>query len=155
MLFPIMARYKYFDKSQGLFLTVSLEGQLIPGSFEHTVNYLIDQLDLSAFDAAFHNDPKGAPAYSPQVMLKIIFSCYSRGIITSRPIEYARKTNIVVKVFARDAEPDHDPLAHFIGSQAEAVKGIFAQVLLKCYALGLIGGRTVRHRRMQAAFQCG
>jgi transposase len=50
------------------------------------VNYLIDQLDLSAFDATFHNDHKGVPAYSPQVMLKIIFSCYSRGIITSRPI---------------------------------------------------------------------
>jgi transposase len=44
------------------------------------------KLDLSAFDAAFHNDHKGAPAYFPQGMLKIIFSCYSRGIITSRPI---------------------------------------------------------------------
>jgi hypothetical protein len=65
-----MARYKYFDKSQGLFLTVSLEEQLIPGSFEHTVNYLIDQPDLSAFDAAFHNDHKGAPAYPPMVCSK-------------------------------------------------------------------------------------
>jgi hypothetical protein len=51
-----MTRYKYVDTSQGLFLT---------GSFEHTVNYLIDQLELSPFDAAFHNDHKGAPAYSP------------------------------------------------------------------------------------------
>jgi transposase len=82
-----MARYKYFDKSQGLFMTVNLNDQLIPGSFEHTLNYLIDRLDLSAFDAAFHNDKKGAPAYSPAVMLKIVFYCYSRGIITSRPIE--------------------------------------------------------------------
>jgi hypothetical protein len=41
---------------------------------------------------------------------------------------------------ARDTEPDHDTIAHFISSQAEAVKGLFAQVLLKCYALGLIGG---------------
>jgi transposase len=73
-------------------------------------------------------------------MLKIIFYCYSRGIITSRSIEYACKTNIIVKALARDAEPDHDTIAHFISSQAEAVKGLFAQVLLKCYALGLIGG---------------
>jgi transposase len=72
-------------------------------------------------------------------MLKIIFYCYSRGIITSRPIEYARKTNIGVKALARDAEPDHDTIAHFISSQAEAVNGLFAQVLLKCYALGLTG----------------
>jgi hypothetical protein len=73
-------------------------------------------------------------------MLKIIFYCYSRGIITSRPIECACKTNIIVKALARDAEPDHDTIAHFISSQAEAVKDLFAQVLLKCYALGLIGG---------------
>jgi hypothetical protein len=60
-----MTRYKYFDMSQGLFLTVSLEEQHIPGSFEHTLNYLIDQLDLSAFDAAFRNDRLGTPAYPP------------------------------------------------------------------------------------------
>ncbi|MDR0375411.1 MAG: transposase, partial [Treponema sp.] len=95
-----MARYKYFDKSQGLFMTVNLNDQLMPGSFEHTLNYLIDRLDLGAFDAAFRNDKKGAPAYSPNVMLKIIFYCYSRGIITSRPIEYACKTNIIVKALA-------------------------------------------------------
>jgi transposase len=83
------------------------------------------------------DDKKGAPAYSPAVMLKIIFYCYSRGIITSRPIEYACKTNIIVKALARDAEPDRDTIAHFISSQAEAVKDLFAQVLLKCYALGL------------------
>jgi hypothetical protein len=47
----------------------------------------------------------------------------------------------MVKALARDAEPDHDTIAHFISSQAEAVKGLFAQVLLKCYALGLIGGK--------------
>jgi transposase len=135
-----MARYKYFDKSQGLFLTVCLDEQLIPGSFEHTLNYLIDQFDLSAFDTAFRNDQLGAPAYPSDVMLKIIFYCYSRGIITSRPIEYACKTNIMVKALARDAEPDHGTIAHFISSQADAVKDLFAQVLLKCYALGLIGG---------------
>jgi transposase len=117
-----MIRYKTFDASQGLFLTVNLEEQLVPGSFEHTLNYLIDQLDLSAFDAAFHNDEKGAPAYPPAVMLKIIFYCYSRGIITSRPMEYACKTNITVKALAQDAEPDHATIAHFISSQAEAVK---------------------------------
>jgi hypothetical protein len=44
-------------------MTVNLNDQLMPGSFEHTLNYLIDRFDLSAFDAAFHNDKKGAPAW--------------------------------------------------------------------------------------------
>jgi transposase len=54
-------------------------------------------------------------------MLKIIFYGYSRGIITSRPIEYACKSNIVIKALAWDAEPDHDTIAHFISSQAGAI----------------------------------
>ncbi|MDR0722728.1 MAG: transposase [Treponema sp.] len=113
-----MPRYIYFDTSQGLFMTVSLEEQLIPGSLEHnTLNHLIDQLDLSAFDAAFHNDQQGAPAYSPAVMLKILFYCCSRGSITSRPLEYACKSNVIVKALAWDAEPDHDTIAHFISSR--------------------------------------
>jgi hypothetical protein len=70
-----MARYNYFDMSQGLFRTVSLEEQLIPGSFEHPVNYLMDQLDLSVFDAACRNDQLGVPAYPPDGMLTISCEC--------------------------------------------------------------------------------
>ncbi|MDR2392786.1 MAG: hypothetical protein LBD93_01310 [Treponema sp.] len=73
-------------------------------------------------------------------MLNISFYCYSRGIITSWPIEYACKTNSIVKPLARDMEPDHNSMSHFSSSQTEAVKDLFLQVLLKCYALGLIGG---------------
>jgi transposase len=135
-----MARYKYFDKSQGLFMTVNLNDQLIPGSFEYTLSCLIDRLDMRVFDAAFHNDRKGTPAYSPNVMLKIIFCCYFRGIITGRPIECACKTNTIVKALARNAEPDRDTIARFISTQTEAVKDLFAQATLKCYALELTGG---------------
>jgi transposase len=110
-----MPRYKLFNRSQGLFLTVRLADQLLPGSFEYALNHIIDKMDFSAFDASFHNDLKGAPAYPPDVMLNIIFYCYSRGIITSRPFEYACKTNMVVKALARDAEPDHDTIAQQLG----------------------------------------
>jgi hypothetical protein len=60
-----IARYKYFDKSRGLFMTVSLEEQLIPGSFEHTLNYLIDRSDLSAFDAIFITTGRALPPVPP------------------------------------------------------------------------------------------
>ncbi|MDR0721766.1 MAG: transposase [Treponema sp.] len=69
---------------------------------------------MSSFDAAFHNDDQGAPAYPPAVMLTIIFSCYSRGIITSRLIDYACKTHSIVKALARDTESNHDTIAHCI-----------------------------------------
>ena len=133
-----MARYKNLDRSQGLFVTVNLEEQLLPNTFECTLDYIVDRLDLSSFDAAFHNDQTGAPAYPPAVMLKISFSCYSKGIVSSRRIEQACTTNSVVKALARDAEPDHDTIAHCISSQAEA--DLFSPVLFKCHGLGLVGG---------------
>lgn len=47
-----MARYKTIDICPR-FLAVDLERQLIPGTFVHALNHLVDHgLDLSEFDAA-------------------------------------------------------------------------------------------------------
>jgi len=63
-----MARFKNTDNSQGLFLPVNLEEQLLPGTFEWTLNYLFDRMDLSIFARNYRNDEKGAAAYSPGVL---------------------------------------------------------------------------------------
>ncbi|MDP3032286.1 MAG: hypothetical protein Q8N33_09440 [Rhodocyclaceae bacterium] len=57
-----MARYKPIDTSPR-FLAVDLERQLLPGTFEHALNHLIDrELDLSGFDARYRNDHTAATA---------------------------------------------------------------------------------------------
>ena len=46
-----MARYKETEREQGLFLTVNLSEQLFTGTFEWTLNNLIDKIEsLSIFD---------------------------------------------------------------------------------------------------------
>jgi transposase len=64
---------------------------------------------MSLFEEKYKNDAKGAAAYPPKVLLKIVLFCYSRGIITSRKIEAACRENIVVKALAENCEPDHSP----------------------------------------------
>ena len=60
-----MARYKLIDSNPRL-LPVNLASQLIPGTFEHALNQLIDQeLDLSAFDARYRNDSHGCGGVRP------------------------------------------------------------------------------------------
>ena len=135
-----MARFKYTDNSQGLFLTVNLDEQLLLGTFEWTLNYLIDKMDLSLFEQNYHNDEIGASAYSPKVLLKIICYCYSKGILSSRQMEKACKTNITVKALAENSEPDHSTIATFISTSSEAVKDLFTQVLMQCDKLELITG---------------
>ena len=97
-------------------------------------------MDLLLFEQNYHNDEKGAAAYSPGILLKAILYCYSKGIISSRRIEKACKENITVKTLADDFEPDHDTIATFISSKSEAVKDLFSQVLLQCSELKLITG---------------
>ncbi|HEU4604260.1 MAG TPA: hypothetical protein VFS24_19960 [Steroidobacteraceae bacterium] len=43
-------------------LPVSFDRQVLPGTFEYTLNYLIDEkIDLSVFEARYKNDENGAP----------------------------------------------------------------------------------------------
>jgi transposase len=135
-----MARFKHADSSQGLFMTVNLKQQLEPGTFEWTVDHLVDQMDMSLFEIKYNNEEKGANAYPPRVLLKVILFCYSRGRLSSRNIERACRENITAKALSAGLEPDHSTIAAFISSNSEAVENLFAQVLLKCSALKLITG---------------
>ena len=55
-----MARYKHYDYSQMKMLPVSFAAQILPGTFEHTLNRLVDEdFDLSVFEARYKNDEAG------------------------------------------------------------------------------------------------
>jgi hypothetical protein len=73
--------------------------------------------------------------------LKVILYCYSKGIITSRKIENACRENIIAKALAEDSEPDHATIAAFISANGEAVKDLFAQIVVQCGQLNLITGQ--------------
>ena len=58
-----MAHYKDTEKGQGLFLTVNLSEQIVPGTFEHPLDRLIgEKLDLSIFDRKHNSDETRAAA---------------------------------------------------------------------------------------------
>ncbi len=47
-----MARYKPYDVHQDKFIPVSFRDQILPGSFEYSLNEIVDQhIDLSPFAA--------------------------------------------------------------------------------------------------------
>ena len=134
-----MARYKIVDRSPR-FLPVVLDAQLMSGSFEYALDYLIDQqLDLSTLDARYHNDATGSTAYDPRVLLKIILLAYSRGIISSRSIERACRENVLFMAISGDCAPQFTTLAKFVRELRSEISELFTQVLLTCDAQGLIG----------------
>ena len=67
-----MTRYKAIDT--GLrFLAVNPDKPLLPGNFEHAVQYLHDhEFNFSLFDTRYRNDQSGASAYQKGMLLKVI-----------------------------------------------------------------------------------
>ena len=55
-----MPRYKEADYAQGQFIPIQFEHQILPGSFEHALSYVIDhKISMTAFDALRKNDDVG------------------------------------------------------------------------------------------------
>ena len=134
-----MARYKQIDTSPRL-IPVDLERQLLPGTFEHALNHLIDhELDLSGFDARYKNDRTGASAWPPGMLLKVILFGYSRGIVGSRGIARACREHITFIALSGDSAPHFTTVADFVSGLGEDIARLFGQVLYLCDRQGLIG----------------
>jgi transposase len=136
-----MARYKDYNYNQSKLIPIRFSEQIIPGSFEHTVNYLIDhEIDLSVFNVWYKNDEYGAPAYDPALLLKIVLVAYSRGVTSSRRIEQLCRENIVFMALSADSQPHFTTIADFIARMGDVIRAIFTDVLLICNEEHLIGG---------------
>ena len=135
-----MPRYKDYSYDQHKLLPISFQQQILPGTFEYTLNYLIDhEVDLAVFEARYRNDETGAPAYDPGILLKIVLYAYARGIISSREIERCCRENIIFMALSADTQPHFSTIAGFISSMSEEVSVLFRDVLLYCDEMGLIG----------------
>ncbi len=134
-----MARYKLIDTNPR-FLAVDLEKQLLPGSFEYAVHYLLErEFDLSLFDSRYRNDQTGASAYPPGMLLKVILCAYAQGVVSSRGIERLCREHVTFIALSGDSAPHFTTLAAFVSGLDQEVARLFAQVLYLCNQQGLIG----------------
>lgn len=137
-----MARYKRYDYAQTMMVAVSLDEQLVPGSLEHTIHYVVEKrLDLRGFDQQRRNDETGRPGYDPRVLLKVVLLGYARGLLSSRKLEAVCQSNIIFMALTCGQRPDHSTIAEFVsGMGEERIGALFSQVLLVCAQEGLLGG---------------
>lgn len=101
-----MARFKHYDYSQLKLIPVSFQEQILPGTFEYTVNCLVDhEVDLTVFEARYQNEETGAPAYDPAILLKIILYAYSKGVSSSREMARLCQEHVVFMALSADISP--------------------------------------------------
>jgi transposase len=94
---------------------------------------------LSVFYPAYRNEETGRLAYDPAILLKIILSAYSKGITSSREMQWCCETNTLFKALSCDSMPHFTTLAAFVSGHADAIEALFEQVLLVCHEQGLLG----------------
>ena len=110
-----MARYKDYSYEQGIMIPVDFTKQVVPGTIEHTIHWIVDnKINLSGISVKYRNDKTGASAYNPAILLKIILLAYSRGIISSRMIMNVCRENIVFRALSADSMPDFTTIASFV-----------------------------------------
>ena len=133
-------RFRPYNPDQSAMVVINYQDQLQPGTFEHAVHYLIEhKLDLSIFYPKYRNEDTGRLAYDPAILLKIILFAYSKGIKTSREMQWCCETNITFKALSCDTVPHFTTLAKFVSSHADEIEELFEQVLLVCHEQGLLG----------------
>ena len=107
-------------------LPISLEDQLVPGTLEFAIHTLVEtRMDLSCFEDRYNNDETGRCAYDPKILLKIVLFGYSRGMVSSRRIEWACRKNVTFIALSSGQHPDHSTIAAFVSSMKDEILPLF------------------------------
>ena len=139
-----MPKFIPYDYNQSSMVVINFEEQLQAGTFEHAIHHLIDHnLDMSVFYPRVKNDETGRPAYDPAILLKIILFAYSKGITSSREIEWQCQHNIIFKALSCDTVPHFTTIASFVSDRHEEIADLFEQILLICHEQGLLGNELI------------
>jgi transposase len=126
------------DRDQAFLMPPSLLEWVASDHLVWTILDSVDELDLSAFYAAYRVDGRARPAYDPRMMVALFCYAYARGTRSSRQIERACVEDVAFRVIAANRAPDHSTIAEFRVRHEEALAELFGGVLELCKNAGLV-----------------
>ena len=132
-------------------MPISLRDWLPEEHFAWFVLEAVEQLDLSAFHAAYRDDGWGRQAYDPAMMLALLLYAYCEGERSSRRIERRCREDIAFRVLSANQQPDHATICRFRQRHEQALAGLFVEVLRLCAEAGLAPSGRGGAGRDQAA----
>jgi len=130
--------YTHCGRDQLYLLPPSMKDWLPP---DHLAWFLLDaveQMDLSAFHAAYRADGKGGKSHHPELMLAVLLYGYCQGERSSRKLERFCQESVPYRILAANTKPDHCSFARFRNRHAKAMKVLFVEILRLCASAGLV-----------------
>ena len=132
-------RFLTCDLEQPYLLPPSLQDWLPTAHLARFIADVAEQLDLSAFYAAYgRKDGRGLAAYHPLMLCRLLLYGYAIGVRSSRAIEKATYDDLAFRYLSADQHPDHDTIAHFRQQHLPALADLFVQALQLCRQAGLV-----------------
>src|SRR4051812_36853437 len=126
------------DRDQVLLLPPDLSEWLPAGHFARFVIETVDQLDLSEIYAYYRQDGHGRPAHDPAMMVALVLYSYAVGVRSSRAIERRCVEDVACRFVAANRAPDHVTINRFRSRFADALSGLFGEVLAVCAQAGMV-----------------
>jgi transposase len=150
-------RYLPVDRSQPFLLPPSVQ-DFIPE--DDLAWFLIDAvaaMDTTVFHRRARLGGAGRAGYDPDMLLTLLVYAYCLGQRSSRRIEQLCVRDLGFKVITGNRVVDHSTIAEFRAVHQDAVKTLFAEVLLLCAKAGLnqVGLVAVDGTKMAAAAGLG
>jgi transposase len=138
MIVVVAFNFRAVDRDQLFLMPPSMAEWLPEDHLAWFVVDVVDELDLAAFDESYRLDGRGAAASAPSMMVAVWLYAYCVEEQSSRRIERRCVEDVAFRVVAANQQPDHCTIARFRQRHAEALSGLFAQVLACCAAAGLV-----------------
>lgn len=135
-----MANFINTNINQTVLMDINYLDQLGKNNFDFYLYTLLNKESIiDDFLARYKNKKVGRKAYPPELLLRIIFCAYYRGITSSRVIARLCETDLRFMALAVGTKPHFTTIANFVSSNSDAVKALFHRILLICDESGLIG----------------
>ena len=145
-------RLKIVDRDTPMMLPPDIR-EWIPK--DHIVLFIIEAVALMGLKGFKVNaSGSGSEQYSPNMMLVLLIYCYATGRFSSRQIEAATYSDVIVRyICGGDLHPDHDTICTFRRNNGEVFAECFVKVLALASELGClkkVGGISVDGTKVKA-----
>jgi len=135
-------KFQRYDPDQVLLIAPDIREWLPDDHLCHFVSEVVDDLDLASIYARY-DERRGFPPYEPRMMVKVLVYAYCIGVTSSRQMFRELMENVPFRVLAAGNRPDHRTINRFRAQHAEALRGLFQQVLDICRREGLVPAKAV------------
>lgn len=124
------------NRKQLFLLPPSVDDWLPDDHLARFVVEIVEQLDISSITKEYGG--RGSTAYSPGMMVALLFYSYATGVFSSRKIERGTYESVALRYIAGNTHPDHDTIATFRRRFLPHLKGLFIQILQIAHAMKLL-----------------